>query len=82
MRKYGIHAEDPNRCVAVVKDTRYTEHQCRRKRGHGHDRLYCKQHAQVVEKAKHSETPSKYALQQYAKWDKHMSRICRRKNGG
>lgn len=40
-------AEDPTRCAEEVADPpRYILfHQCLRKRGHGKDGLYCKQHA-------------------------------------
>jgi hypothetical protein len=40
-------AEDPTRCIEEVwpSDTTWYPHQCSRKRGHGPDGLYCKQHA-------------------------------------
>lgn len=37
-------AEDPKRCIEAVMDG-YHQKQCARKRGHGKDGLYCKQHA-------------------------------------
>lgn len=38
--------EDETRCIEVVWPTRgMIPHQCRRKRGHGKDGLYCRQHA-------------------------------------
>ena len=59
-RRYGQwagdklgHAEDKTRCVQEVSDPRsYIGHQCLRKRGHGDDGEYCKQHAGRV-KSKH-----------------------------
>jgi hypothetical protein len=51
-RRYGVWAgqpkgmpEDPNRCIEEVHASRWISHQCSRKRGHGPDGLYCKQHA-------------------------------------
>ncbi len=44
-------AEDPTRCVETVADAslRFTHYcQCRRKRGHGPDGLYCRQHDPVA----------------------------------
>ena len=38
--------EDPERCVTAVWPAgMWHDHQCTRKRGHGPDGLYCKQHA-------------------------------------
>jgi hypothetical protein len=38
--------EDPKQCVeSVSDDTGWHSHQCYRKRGHGKDGLYCRQHA-------------------------------------
>ena len=43
--------EDPTRCVDEVWTRgEWVPHQCRRKRGHGPDRKYCKQHAAEVER--------------------------------
>jgi len=55
-RKYGVwsgnpggYTEDPTRCIATVGDRTMwgpaQAHQCSRKRGHGPDGLYCKQHS-------------------------------------
>jgi len=53
-RRYGAwggcpmgQAEDPTRCIEEVwpSDTTWYPRQCSRKRGHGPDGLYCKQHA-------------------------------------
>lgn len=42
--------EDISRCVAEVSsDTGWHWIQCSRKRGHGPNGLYCKQHAKMVE---------------------------------
>jgi len=60
LRRYGVwsgnpkgYAEDTTRCVAVVGDRTMwgpaQAHQCHRKRGHGADGLYCKQHAKQVQ---------------------------------
>lgn len=41
-------AEDPTLCIKEVSDSNYRSplfNQCRRKRGHGRDGLYCQQHA-------------------------------------
>lgn len=50
MRFYGrLHTvrEDPSRCIAEVGERPHYIHfhQCSRKRGHGTDGLFCKQHA-------------------------------------
>jgi len=37
--------EDTTRCIKEVYGAFMCTHQCRRKRGHGKDGLYCKQHA-------------------------------------
>jgi hypothetical protein len=53
-RRYGVwggcpmgQAEDPTRCTEEVwsRENTWYPHQCSRKRGHGPDGLYCKQHA-------------------------------------
>jgi len=51
-RRYGVWGgrpkgipEDPSRCIEEVYGGRWIHHQCSRKRGHGPDGLYCKQHA-------------------------------------
>lgn len=53
-RRYGVWAgnpqgtpEDPNRCIEKVYPKQLWEvsHQCQRKRGHGPNGEYCKQHA-------------------------------------
>jgi hypothetical protein len=54
-RRYGFwsgcprgQAEDPTRCIEEVCPSMargWIPLQCRRKRGHGPDGLYCKQHA-------------------------------------
>ena len=42
---------DPERCAYAVRyDPRSpTKFQCSRKRGHGPDGLFCKQHAEIIE---------------------------------
>jgi hypothetical protein len=55
VRRYGVWAgnpdgnpEDVTRCIEEVWNTGsagWIPHQCSRKRGHGPDGLYCKQHA-------------------------------------
>lgn len=48
-RPKGVR-EDTNRCrKAVANFTGYHFYQCRRKRGHGPDGQYCKQHAKRYE---------------------------------
>jgi hypothetical protein len=52
-RHYGVWAGDPQgnsevpaHCVAAVHDAfTHRFHQCSRKRGHGRDGLFCRQHA-------------------------------------
>jgi hypothetical protein len=59
VRRYGQWAgnpkgeeEDPTRCVKEVwPSDGWTPYQCPRKRGHGPDGLYCKQHAKRFEPA-------------------------------
>ena len=53
MRKYGQWSgnpkgtlEDIKRCIVLISDNySWVRHQCSRKRGHGKDGLYCKQHS-------------------------------------
>jgi len=54
MRRYNKWAgnplgtpEDPTRCIAEVWDGWFS-HQCKRKRGHGPNAEYCKQHAKKL----------------------------------
>ena len=50
--RYGRHRNHYVRsgCAAEVYDSsRWYPHQCTRKNGHGPDRLYCKQHAKMVQ---------------------------------
>lgn len=59
-RRYGDwagnpkgHAEDTKRCIVEVWPTSgngWIPYQCSRKRGHGPDGLYCKQHGAKEEK--------------------------------
>ena len=58
-RRYGQWAGDPRgvaedttKCIAEVRGGPggYIRYQCYRKRGHGLDGLYCKQHAKMHEK--------------------------------
>ena len=53
-RRYGVWAGDPKgqpedraRCIEEVwpQDRYWVPYQCQRKRGHGKNGLYCKQHA-------------------------------------
>lgn len=56
MRRYNEWAgnpkgipEDPTRCIKEVWDPNgWLSHQCRRKRGHGPNGEYCKQHAKKI----------------------------------
>ncbi len=45
------HPEDIAKCIKKVwpTDGYIIPHQCNRKRGHGPDGLYCKQHAKIEE---------------------------------
>lgn len=61
LRIYGTWAgdpkgqlEDPTRCIYGVmpNDRAPVEHQCRRKRGHGKGKLYCRLHDPAVVEAK------------------------------
>lgn len=53
MRMYGnrlgMRKEDVTKCFEEVMDG-WHFHQCYRKRGHGENGLYCKQHAKKYEK--------------------------------
>ena len=55
MRVYGMYEvlEDATRCFWAVREPPHYvhEYQCRRKRGHGPDGLFCKQHARMWEEA-------------------------------
>lgn len=55
MRRYNKWAgnpkgdhEDTTQCVVQCHEMRGGAHQCPRKRGHGPDGLYCKQHAKML----------------------------------
>jgi hypothetical protein len=59
-RRYGVwggcpmgQIEDPTRCTEEVWQRGHVwyPHQCSRKRGHGPDGLYCKQHAKQFPEA-------------------------------
>ncbi len=41
--------EDFDRCIKEVRGDGWISYQCLRKRGHGKDKLYCKQHAKMME---------------------------------
>lgn len=55
-RRYGVWAgnkvglpENSSRCIVEVPNAvGWAHHQCFRKRGHGLDGLYCKQHAKKM----------------------------------
>lgn len=66
MRRYGKwggnpkgHKEDQGCCVAEVGmgDRWPIGRQCARKRGHGPDALYCKQHAAALASGRHVYVP-------------------------
>lgn len=51
LKRYGVWAgnpkgiiEDVTRCIGTVYSNRCSSRQCSRKREHGLDKLYCKQH--------------------------------------
>jgi len=50
MRTYGSsnYPEDKNRCVESVRDGYYEPRQCGRRRGHGANGEYCRQHAAAI----------------------------------
>ncbi len=69
LKVYGVWAgnsrgvkEDETMCVKTVHDTGYLSHgrQCSRKRGHGKDGLYCKQHDLAAVKMKDDEKRKKW----------------------
>ncbi len=46
--------EDLEHCIeAIIRDNNWWASQCSRKRGHGKDGLYCKQHAKGYPEVKH-----------------------------
>lgn len=48
----GGSPEDITHCIeAIVRDNNWWTSQCSRKRGHGKDGLYCKQHAKQYPEA-------------------------------
>ena len=52
-RPQGIK-ENPNWCISQVHQGRsFVFYQCSRKRGHGPDGLYCKQHLAKLERTAH-----------------------------
>jgi len=56
------HKEDPSKCIESVlgNERGAIAHQCDRKRGHGADGLYCKQHDPEVAKARRAAIQKKY----------------------
>jgi len=44
--RYG-HRYCENECAFEIQD--YAKHQCSRRKGHGINGLYCKQHAKIIE---------------------------------
>lgn len=42
--------EDKTKCIKDVYSGAWYGHQCTRNRGHGLDKLYCKQHAEIKDK--------------------------------
>lgn len=66
-RRYGVWAgnptgreEDTSRCIESVYERLSHGHQCERKRGHGPDGLYCKQHDPEAIKARNAERDRKW----------------------
>lgn len=66
MRRYNVWAgnpkgtlEDRARCIAQVAEGGRSPlfYQCGRKRGHGPDGLYCRQHGRMVEEGRHVHVP-------------------------
>ena len=43
--EYG--KDDSRQCVRTVRNVPWYRYQCTRKRGHGPDGLYCKQHGKI-----------------------------------
>ena len=62
MRYYGRnrYAGDPLRCIATVSEPPHYIHsaQCTRRRGHGPDGAYCRQHAGMIARGRHVRVPS------------------------
>ena len=68
--------EDFSRCIEEVWETgAWTQYQCSRKRGHGPNGLYCKQHDPIAIKAKHDKKDAKYK----EVWDDREKRDNRRR---
>ena len=66
-RVYGLNKipEDKTRCIAdVLESSGWFCHQCYRKRGHGTDGLYCKQHDPKRVTAKRNEKSNKFNEEQ------------------
>lgn len=63
------HKEDVSRCIVSVTPNERGgfahSHQCNRKRGHGPDGLYCKQHDPAEVERRDAETKARWD----AKWD-------------
>lgn len=59
MRRYGRWVpEDETRCIAVTGVSLiWGTSQCQRRRGHGPDGLYCKQHAKIIEQGRDVSVP-------------------------
>jgi hypothetical protein len=71
---YGYSSQkfipDPERCAESVHD-RYSPHQCRRKRGHGPEGAFCKQHDPERVAAKRAEWNAKFKAEFAASQKKH-----------
>lgn len=76
VRMYGYgyirRPEDPTKCIENVHDysTRWPHrpHQCARKRGHGPDGLYCKQHSPESVAERRKKEDAKWAIKK-TEWD-------------
>lgn len=69
VRHYNVWAGNPNgreedktRCIKEVY-SKFNNYQCCRKRGHGPNGLYCKQHNPITIKAKEDAEETKYQAQ-------------------
>lgn len=77
------HREDTTRCImSVIPSERggsWHAHQCNRKRGHGPDGLYCKQHDPAEEQRRRAAASARWEAQDAARMRPYRQRDAYRK---
>jgi len=78
-RSYALRKEDENNCINEIWETGgWGQYQCSRKRGHGPDGLYCKQHDPDRIKIKQEAEDKEYERRRKVKEDANTRRLLER----